>query len=173
MKLPLDIDIHTHTGPLRPDAVLCIDPTVTATLPEGEGLLSVGVHPWNADKADASVWQRLEAWAKDARVVAIGEIGLDRLRGPEMSIQLATFRKQTQLADTLCLPVIIHCVRAYDILLGTKPPETSQWIIHGFRGKPELARQLLAAGYDLSFGNLFNQATFDATPPHRRYHETD
>lgn len=173
MRLSNDINIHTHTGPLRPDAVLCVDPVDTDELPHGEGLLSVGIHPWNAALADDDAWHRLEIWCQDSRVVAIGEAGLDKARGPELDIQLETFRRQANLAERLNIPLIIHCVRAYDLLLGIKRPKGSQWIIHGFRGKPELARQLLDAGIDLSFGRLYNPETFASIPSHRRYHETD
>ena len=47
------------------------------------------------------------------------------------------------------------------------------WIVHGFRGGPALARQLLDAGFDLSFGLRYNKESFDITPTERRYRETD
>lgn len=174
MRLPNDIDIHTHVGPVRADAVLCVDPTERFTLPEGEGLLSVGIHPWNVSNVDEAVWKRFTAWTDDSRVIAIGEAGVDRLRGPAMELQTGVFEQQAQKAANLGLPLIVHCVRAYDVLLGIRRriPE-GQWIVHGFRGKPELARQLLDAGIDLSYGNHFNVDSFNLTPPDRRYLETD
>ena len=172
-RLPHDIDIHTHQGPLRKDAVLCVDPTETEVLPDGDGFISIGVHPWNADKADQAVWQRLEKWLEDKRVVAVGETGLDRLRGPELTVQEDVFRRQARLAGLHRLPVVVHCVRCTDRLLQIRHDFSGQWIYHGFRGKPELARQLLDAGIDLSYGDKYNAASYALTPAERRYRESD
>lgn len=172
-RLPNDIDIHTHSGPLRYDAVVCVDPTATDELPAGNGLLSVGIHPWNAAAAGPDAWQRLERWAADPRVVAIGEIGLDKNTDADEQLQSEVFQRQLELAANACLPVIIHCVGRADRLLQMRKNFAGQWIYHGFRGKPELARQLLEAGIDLSFGERYNPESFSITPPDRRYHETD
>lgn len=174
-KLALDIDIHAHSGPLRADAIVCVDPTETESLPDGEGLLSVGIHPWNADKASAEIRLRLEQWLDDVRVKAVGEIGFDRLRGPEMAVQREVFDWQAKLAASHNKPVVIHCVRAYDILLqcAKSRPREEQWIVHGFRGNPILAEQLLTACIDLSFGEKYNRESYAVTPPERRYRESD
>lgn len=180
--LPPHIDIHAHTGPLRSDAVVCVDPTEAAVLPEGDGLISVGIHPWNADRATAAVWQRLNAWLTDPRVVAVGEAGIDRLRGPAPEVQTAVFERQIDMAARAGLPLVIHCVRGADVLLRLRKKllhsladgqPAPQWIFHGFRGNAALARQLLDAGIDLSFGNRYNAEAFDITPPPRRYRESD
>ena len=47
------------------------------------------------------------------------------------------------------------------------------WIIHGFRGKPELARQALNTGCALSFGEHFNPESVRLTPTGSLYVETD
>ena len=175
-RLPHDIDIHTHRGEVRADAVLCFDPVETDSLPtEGEGLVSVGIHPWNADKATDETFEQLERMLADPRAVAVGEAGLDRLRGPEMEVQIPVFERQIELARRLGLPLVIHCVRAFDILtaLRKRHPDAGQWIVHGFRGKPELATRLLKAGIDLSYGEKFNAESYEVTPADRRYRETD
>lgn len=144
-------------------------------MPEGDGSISVGIHPWNADKVDEAVWQRLAAMLDDPRVVAIGEIGLDRARGPQMDVQQDVFRRQLVMAEERGLPVVIHSVRATDLLLALRKalkPKV-QWIFHGYRGNAAQARQLLDAGIDLSFGLKYNPEAYDAVPPDRRYHETD
>ena len=178
MPLPHDIDIHAHTGPLRNDAIVCVDPTQSYDLPPGEGLISVGVHPWNAALATEDTWRKMEGWLDDPRVKAVGEIGFDRMKGPDIDVQSEIFVKQVKMAEKKQLPVIIHCVRAYDILLGQrsrliKKDNPQQWIIHGFRGKPAVAFQLLNCGIDLSFGEKHNPESFQITPTNRRYRETD
>lgn len=173
MPLPTNLDIHTHSGTPRPDAILCVDPTDTEALPEGEGLLSVGIHPWNAEKVTPEILTRFDSWLTDSRVVAVGECGLDRACSADIGKQTECFERQAQTADKHNLPLIIHCVRATDILLRLRKKFGGQWIYHGFRGKPAAARQLLDAGIDLSFGTLYNEESFALTPAERRYRESD
>ena len=52
-----------------------------------------------------------------------------------------------------------------------KPVQT--WIIHGFRGKPQLAKQLLRAGFYLSYGEHFNAESVKITPLGKLMIETD
>ncbi|MBR6482078.1 MAG: hydrolase TatD, partial [Bacteroidaceae bacterium] len=50
---------------------------------------------------------------------------------------------------------------------------TTRWTVHGFRGGPKLAEQLLDAGMDISFGLHHNADSLRLTPEHRRHFETD
>ncbi len=50
---------------------------------------------------------------------------------------------------------------------------TQPWIIHGFRGKPQQAGQLLRAGFNLSLGPNFNPETARVIPSDRLHIETD
>ncbi len=107
-----------------------------------------GVHPWDADRiAVASLLPF------DHQVQAVGETGLDFAKGVPRAVQLAAFRAQLELARQYDLPVVLHCVRAFDAVmreLRACPPRAA--IFHGFIGSPEQARQALAAGHWLSFG---------------------
>lgn len=71
--------------------------------------------------------------------------------------------------------MIIHCVRRYGRIMALRKELNARqrWIIHGFRGKPELARQLLAAGFDISIGTKFNPEVPGAVPSGHLFHETD
>ena len=108
-------------------------------------------------------------------VVQVGECGLDRLRGADLDTQCAVFAAQVALAEQHRLPLTLHVVRAFDVILRLHKQlrPTTRWTIHGFRGKPALAQQLLDAGFDLSFGPKHNTASWAATPPDRRHCETD
>jgi TatD DNase family protein len=80
---------------------------------------AVGVHPNEAgDWTDLTI-QTFRTLAQDARVVAIGEIGLDyyRDRTPK-PIQRQIFEAQLNLADELELPIIIHSRQALNDMLG-------------------------------------------------------
>lgn len=168
-------DIHSHRADLaeRGDTVVCITPD-DEMLPNGT--YSVGIHPWDSEDVTLSDLKRLISIARDPRVVAIGECGFDRLRGASIEVQNSLFDFHARLAKRLGKPLIIHSVRADDLLLAAARrlrPETGQWIIHGFRGKPETARLLLRAGFSLSLGERFNPETLSVIPTDRLYRETD
>ncbi len=111
-------------------------------------LRTSGVHPWDAERIAVASLLPL-----DHQVQAVGETGLDFAKEVPRAIQLAAFRAQLELARQYDLPVVLHCVRAFDAVmreLRTCPPRAA--IFHGFIGSPEQARQALAAGHWLSFG---------------------
>ena len=145
--------------------------------PAPGGLYSAGIHPWwTADEGlAAAAWTGLERLLPHPQIVALGECGIDRLRGAEAGQQAEWLRRQIVLAERYGLPVTLHCVRAFDVLLALHKRwrPTTRWTVHGFRGKPALARQLLDAGFDLSFGTRFNAESLALTPPGRRHRETD
>ena len=137
---------------------------------------SYGIHPWDTGGAGIDrMLARVASLAADSRVVAIGETGLDALRGAPLDVQERIFLRHAAIAESVGKPLIIHAVRTAARIAGLcrsfRP--TVPWIIHGFRGKPQLARQLLAAGLSLSLGPLHNPDTAAMIPPGRLYRETD
>ena len=137
---------------------------------------SVGIHPWWTATAEwEDLMRGLYSWAEHPQVVRIGECGLDKLQGASVELQEQVFLMHVSLSERLKKPLTIHCVKAFDRLLALRKQlrPTQRWAIHGFRGKPELAQQLLAAGFDLSFGEHYNEAAYAFCPPTRRYRETD
>lgn len=143
---------------------------------EKEGLFSVGLHPW---QVDAHWREKVERILRPAlalsQVVAVGEVGLDRLSGGDMQHQQEAFEAQVLLAEEYGKPLIVHCVRSYDLLLGLHRrlhPEVP-WIVHGFRGKPELASQLLHRGIYLSFGEHYHEEALRICPSDSFFIETD
>lgn len=172
-------DIHTHLAPTGDEAVLCLSPEEEA--PEGSPWRSYGIHPWDTLRPREELYSRLaalELLAPLHATVAIGECGIDALKGNTIEEQAYWFEQQALVAEKFHKPLIIHCVRAFNEIMALhKKLKTKQlWIIHGFRGKPELARQLLAAGFGLSFGKKFNPAALEYTRTHfpdRLFHESD
>ena len=71
---------------------------------------AVGWHPENCAPYTRESLDTLRAWAKDPKVVAIGEIGLDYYweQNPPREFQQEVFRDQLALAQELGLPVIVH-----------------------------------------------------------------
>ena len=84
---------------------------------------------------------------------AVGETGLDFVHGPSREVQTEALRAQLRLARERELPVVLHCVRAFEPLIRELAAcEPRAVIFHGFIGSPEQARRALAKGYFLSFG---------------------
>ncbi len=163
-------DVHTH-NPLAPaDAVINLERH--GQMRADHTLYSVGWHPWWPDP-DMD-WVR--ATALDPRVVIIGECGVDRRRGNgTVGEQLALTEAHARLSEELGKPLLLHIVGAWSeiIALRNRLKPTQKWIIHGFRGKPQLAAQLLQAGFDISLGKNFNPATAAIIPPDRLHRESD
>jgi TatD DNase family protein len=140
-----------------------------------KGLYSVGLHPWHADEFSNEFLSKLEQWAPDNRLVAIGECGLDKNSSASLELQLAIFRLQIALSESVKKPLIIHCVGCFNELFELKSTlnPNQQWIIHGFRGKSQLAQQALKSGCCLSFGEYFNDESVHVTPLEKLFVETD
>ena len=169
-------DIHTHLVPLSSEYVIRSFAVGKDVMDARAIHLSVGIHPWfltegNVNQLLAALHQSLE----DERVVALGEAGLDKLRGETMTIQTAVFRQEVALSEKLGLPMIIHCVKAYNELVQLKKElqPHQPWIIHGFRGKKNVAVNLLRQGFYLSFGARFQEEAVRSVPLERIFFETD
>lgn len=144
--------------------------------PTGSGieLRTEGVHPWDADmQLVATLGEQLS----DAQ--AVGETGLDFVHGPSREVQTEALRAQLRLARERELPVVLHCVRAFEPLMCELAAcEPRAVIFHGFIGSPEQARQALAKGYFLSFGERAfasskTLAALRETPLSQLFLETD
>lgn len=180
MSLHRFSDIHTHT-PGQPGTVLSIP------ISEVEGIVadqhySLQLHPWHLTSAEeiSAFEVCARGLADDPRFVAIGECGLDPLCHTPLALQHQAFLAALRLAKELDKPVVIHCVRLWDLLLQDirqvfTPEECLRQplIIHGFRKGPQLARQLLNAGLSLSLGQKYNEQTLALIPAERLYRETD
>lgn len=180
-SLPPDItDFHTHN--LQAQHAIVNVPqewilTPSLFLPREGAYYSVGIHPWWTAEADVvcCMLDNLPALLEHPQVIALGECGLDALQGAPLDEQERIFTKQIALAEAYHLPITLHIVRAFDRLLRLKKQlrPTKQWTVHGFRGKPALAQQLLRAGIDLSFGEKHHADSWNITPENRRWCETD
>ena len=169
------LDLHSHRQAPYPEGIINI---MDCNLPRQEGqLYSVGLHPWDTADGDVpeEVFEGLERLVDLPEVVAIGECGVDTLKGGPMFRQLLVFKRQVELSERVGKPLIVHAVKAMDMILGLKRDlnPAQPWIIHGFRGKPALATQLLEKGLYLSFGEHFNPETVRMVPEDRIFAETD
>ena len=119
---------------------------------------SAGVHPHEARLATDAVYDELRVLARDGRIVALGELGLDfHYDHSPRDVQREVFRRQLRLAREVGLPVIVHTREAdeetADILEEEGAGETGG-VIHCFTGGHELARRALALGLCISFSGI-------------------
>ncbi len=165
-------DIHTHRPDAGKNAVICLPRLAPVPV---SGYYSAGIHPWDTDTAAEADFIWLAKAAALDNVVAIGETGLDALRGAPLQVQEEIFRRHIDISEACRKPLIIHAVRTINriIELCRDIRPQSRWIIHGFRGKPEQARQLLHAGIDISLGAKYNPRVPEIVPAGHLFHETD
>lgn len=171
---PVITDIHTH----RDDAVQALIAVSPHNFNPRPGLFyAVGYHPWDdVDKLTDAHFDLLEQCARHPQVLAIGETGMDSLRGAALDVQRHVYVRHLQLADKLGLPIIAHCVRtAADIINARRSAGLGHVsvVIHGMRGNEHVARMLLDAGCYLSYGIRFNPRALAVTPLDRLLIETD
>ena len=170
-------DIHTHDLDATADALIAVEPDVFA--PREGRFYTVGIHPWST--ADKESVERALALLSQAlahpQTMALGEVGLDRLRGGDMDYQQQVLEAQLAMAEERQLPVIIHAVRATQEIIAIhrrwRERLPGPWIVHGMRQGPRIARMLLDEGFNLSFGARFNADALRLTPQARRHAETD
>lgn len=138
--------------------------------------LSAGIHPWYLTEDNFPLlWEWLLGATRDKRVVAIGEAGLDKKTNVSFDLQCVAFRRVVALADELNLPLLIHAVKTADEIIRMKKDlrPRNPWIIHGFRGRKELAQAYLRQGIYLSYGEKYQEEALRATPLDSLFIETD
>ena len=138
--------------------------TVGTTLPDCEKAVAltrlykpvyaaVGIHPHEVKEIDAGTYDALRVLARQEKVVAIGEIGLDFFYDlSPREVQLRRFQEQLDLAEELDLPVIIHDREAHPEILEILRPRKGRLrgVLHCFSGDSAMARECLDLGFHLS-----------------------
>jgi TatD DNase family protein len=148
------INIHTHINSDSGKSIVNIFPSENQVLQTGN-FFSTGLHPWFIDIQD---YQRkmeiVRNRSKNTSCLAIGETGLDRLTEADIELQKAILKQHVEIAEDVGKPLIIHCVRAFDELIGLKKNSRSKvrWIVHGFNSNLQIAEKLIREGMALSFG---------------------
>lgn len=126
---------------------------------------SVGLHPndpvdnGTGNPAEVFDISNMEELARDPKVVAIGECGLDYFRQEpseaEKQRQRERFEAHINLAAKVNKAVVVHCRDAHDdcfsVLQNSKIVSKVPVVIHFFTGTGELAQKYLDLGCYLSF----------------------
>lgn len=119
----------------------------------------VGIHPHNAAKADEDQIKTVRRLLAAARVVALGEIGLDyHYEFSPRVVQRDVLRLQLAMAVELQGPVVFHCREAEDDFVELVAPVAGNLkagIMHCFGGDAAFAERCLEWGFYISFaGNV-------------------
>lgn len=117
----------------------------------------LGIHPLCTPGAREADLERLDRdlakHARDPRLVAVGEIGLDLfVPGLDLARQEHFFRQQLVLARRHALPVLLHVRRSADRVLKHLRALPVRGIAHAFNGSEQQARQFVELGFKLGFG---------------------
>ncbi|MCG2675709.1 TatD family hydrolase, partial [bacterium] len=112
----------------------------------------VGIHPHEAKTVDKDTYCRLKELAKNEKVVAIGEIGLDyHYNHSPKEVQREVFRDQIRLAKELRLPIIIHHREALpDAIKIVKEEKIREGVFHCFSGCLKEAEEVISLGFYVS-----------------------
>lgn len=147
------LDFHTHKS-RRQD-----DETITEIISQHLGneiellIYTIGKHPWfTPTLLSIKEKEKLKILLQNKNCLALGEIGLDKLKGASLELQSEILRQQLDLNVELQKPVIIHCVKAFDTLFQIKKDysQLKKWCIHGYARNPQLAKQLIDQGFYIS-----------------------
>lgn len=116
---------------------------------------AAGLHPHNARFWSSAAEEKLIEAARQRKILAIGEIGLDfhyNFSPPEK--QLEVFEAQMKLAEQLNLPVIIHSREAWKETLKVLERHRVTGVLHSYTEPAALAEQALRLGYYISFSGI-------------------
>lgn len=160
METPF-VNLHSHTVSQESGVVKITNLEWNQSVPE-KGLFSLGIHPWLFESDTFDGDKALEELSKKVQlsnVVAIGEAGIDKCHPISILRQTVFFERQISLSEQVGKPLIIHAVRSYGEVLSAhkKHRPSQQWIVHGFNGSAETARQLTDNGIFLSIGDKLLQ----------------
>ncbi|MFT7053620.1 MAG: TatD DNase family protein [Psychromonas sp.] len=131
---------------------------------------ALGYHPHFLDYFEPGDLEYLQTLLenKNARCVALGEIGLDKFAKTTMPVQESIFIAQLEIAQQLALPVIIHVVkkqgRVLEILRQLN--FTQGGVYHAFSGSEEVALDFIKLGFKIGVGGVItypNSVTTKAT----------
>lgn len=147
-------NIHTHSS----EKDFSIKNVFLQEIKNPENLdkqISAGIHPWHISDVNIELeLLKLKELCERDKLLAIGEIGLDFLIKEPLDFQKNVFIEQIKVAKEFNLPIIIHCVKAFNELISIKKDDKNNlyWIIHGFNNNAQIAKELINHNCFISFG---------------------
>ncbi|MDD0853234.1 TatD family hydrolase [Halobacteriovorax sp. GB3] len=155
------INFHTHSGNQTfeegPEIHSLSWPEENHELLHEQGLFSLGIHPWSLGqkKIDWDEFERmiLTIYERD-NFFALGETGIDLVKKNHLKEQEKIFEKHIQLANKIRKPLIIHCVRAQNLIIkySKKYINHTPWVLHDFNANEQMISDMVKRDFYFSLG---------------------
>jgi TatD DNase family protein len=127
---------------------------------------TIGVHPHECARVGEADWGRSAELARDPRVVAVGETGLDfHYDLSPRDVQEGCFRRSVRLARAVEKPLVIHVREAEEVCVAVLREEglpAAGGVIHCFTGDARAARAYLDLGLHVSVSGIITFKTAEA-----------
>jgi len=152
-RFPLRAAVVNSSGEEEWGAISKLADTFSWVIP------AFGIHPWNAGQSLSGWRERLIRLLDSHPKATMGEIGLDRwIQNHDIALQRDTFEWQLSLAAQRSLPVSIHCLKAWGLLLevlqSNALPQCG-FLLHSYSGPEEMISQFTKLGAYFSFSPYF------------------
>ena len=116
---------------------------------------AVGFHPHDAKHCDDAAFAEIARLAREERVVAVGEVGLDyHYMHSDRDTQRAVFERHIALARELDKPVIVHNRESTEDMVEILSRSGARGILHSYTESLEVARKLVDLGFVISFSGI-------------------
>jgi TatD DNase family protein len=116
---------------------------------------AVGFHPHDAKHCDEAAFAEIAQLAREERVVAIGEIGLDyHYDHSPRDVQREVFERHIALAKELDKPVIVHNRESTGDMVAILAASGARGILHSYTESLDVAKKLVELGYYISFSGI-------------------
>lgn len=173
------VNIHSHF-PGNENQIVIINTLPQDDLNENK-YYSCGIHPWFIQNNWDIQLEQLRNKILLKNIIAVGECGLDKLKGADFNVQQEVFIQHIKLANEFNLPLIIHNVKSHQEILHLLVQFKNQQkvIFHGFNNNVRIAHQIIQSACYLSFGTaLFKPQSnaaivLKAIPYEKFFLETD
>jgi len=124
---------------------------------------AVGFHPHDAKDCDDAAFAEIERLAREPRVVAIGECGLDyHYDYSPRETQRAVFERHIALAKELDKPIIVHNRESTPDMVEILSRANVKGILHSYTESLDVAKQLVDLGYFISFSGIVTFKSADS-----------
>ena len=162
----IHLDLHSNKLPSKDTTGVIIPSTgkdnwgsvVSHCKSEKNCHFALGIHPWLVDEHQMLDLYSLEVLIEEEKPIAVGDCGLDYIKGKESNKQRYFFDEQVALATRFDLPLIIHSVQATeDVTDLLKSYSKSRGVIHAYSGSLQEAKLLMKMNFLFGFShNLSN-----------------
>jgi len=127
----------------------------------------VGIQPNYTAEVQAGDWERIVELAGRAKVVALGETGLDRYwKDAPFDVQQDYFDRHLRLSQQLDLPFVVHMreceADVLEMLREARRRGALRGVMHSFTGTVEGAAECVALGLHISFAGMVTYKKSDA-----------